>query len=243
MTHFSFAGWIILAIAAFFIGISKTGIPGLGTLAIPLAALVIPARASTGVILPMLIFGDCFAVAFYRRHAVWKHLFRLIPWAAAGIIIGYFALGRISDRQLRPTIGFIVLAMLAVNCSNGLERWNVPGRWWFACVMGLLAGVTTMMANAAGPIMILYLLAMNLPRHEFIGTGAWYYFLLNWFKVPFSANLGLINGASLHLNLMLFPVVAAGALLGVLALKRIPEEWFVRLVQVLTILAAVKLIF
>ena len=243
MFSISVAGWIVLAIAGFLIGISKTGIPGVGTLAIPMAALVIPARASTGVILPMLIFADFFAVGYYRRHAVWKHLIRLLPWAAAGIIAGYLALGRMNDAQLRPFIGFIVLAMLALNFSDGLERWHVPERWWFAAVLGLLAGATTMMANAAGPIMMLYLLSMKLPKDQFIGTGAWYFFLLNWFKVPFSANLGLINAESLRLNAMLAPVVAVGALAGILALKHISDRWFNRIVQVITGLTAVKLIF
>ncbi len=240
--NIGFSGWTVLAIAGFFIGVSKTGIPGLGMLSITMTALVIPARLSTGVILPMLILGDIFAVAYYRRHAQWKYLIKLIPWAAAGIIIGYLALGRMNDQQLRPIIGFIVLLILGLNEADILDQWNIPARWWFAAAIGLSAGFTTMIANAAGSIMIIYLLAMRLPKQEFIGTGAWYFFLLNWFKVPFSASLGLINPDSLMLNLKIAPAIIIGSLSGIRLVKIIPQKVFEAIIKVLTVIAAIKLI-
>lgn len=240
--NISIAGWIILCLAGFFIGVSKTGIPGIGTLAIVMTAIVIPARASTGIILPMLIVGDIFAVTYYKRHACWQYLFRLIPYAVAGIITGYLALGRMDDSQLRPIIGFIVLLLLGLNESDILNQWNIPAKWYFAAVIGLSAGFTTMIANAAGPIMIIYLLAMRLPKEEFIGTGAWYFFLLNWFKVPFSANLGLINNQSLLLNLKVVPAIVIGAITGIYLLKKIPQRLFEAIIKVLTVIAAIKLI-
>jgi len=247
MPEFSGTDWIIVGIAALVIGISKTGIPGLGILAIPLVAWVIPAKQSTGVILPMLIVGDIFAMMYYKRHAVWPHLIRLIPWAVTGIILGYLIMDHIVDRQLRPIIGLIVLVMLGVNYWR-THRYKgqeipIPGQWWFAAVMGLLAGITTMLANAAGPIMAIYLLAMQLPKNEFLGTGAWYFLLLNCFKVPFSANLGLINPGSLTLNLVNLPLIVIGALSGVRLVKIIPEKTFNALIQVLAAVAAAKLLF
>ncbi|MCM8758887.1 MAG: sulfite exporter TauE/SafE family protein [Candidatus Omnitrophica bacterium] len=240
--NIGFFGWILLTLAGFFIGVSKTGIPGLGMLSIAMAAIVIPARLSTGVILPMLILGDFFAVAYYRKHAQWKYLIKLMPWAVAGIIIGYIALGRMSDQQLRPIIGFIVLFLLGLNEADILNRWNIPARWWFAAAIGLSAGFTTMIANAAGSIMIIYLLAMRLPKQEFIGTGAWYFFLLNWFKVPFSASLGLINPDSLMLNLKVAPAIIIGSFSGVRLVKIIPQKIFEAIIKVLTFIAAIKLI-
>ncbi|MCM8816178.1 MAG: sulfite exporter TauE/SafE family protein [Candidatus Omnitrophica bacterium] len=240
--NIGFFGWILLTLAGFFIGVSKTGIPGLGMLSIAIAAIVIPARLSTGVILPMLILGDFFAVAYYRKHAQWKYLIKLMPWAVAGIIIGYIALGRMSDQQLRPIIGFIVLFLLGLNEADILNRWNIPARWWFAAAIGLSAGFTTMIANAAGSIMIIYLLAMRLPKQEFIGTGAWYFFLLNWFKVPFSASLGLINPDSLILNLKVAPAIIIGSFSGVRLVKIIPQKIFEAIIKVLTFIAAIKLI-
>jgi uncharacterized membrane protein YfcA len=226
------------------IGLSKTGLPGMGILAIPLMAWVLPARASTGVVLPMLIFADFFAVGYYRRFAVWSKLVRLLPWAAVGVFLGYLALGRVNDQQLKPIIGGIVLVMLALNFwrNYGKENRPVPTWWWFAALFGLLAGVTTMMANAAGPVMAIYLLAMRLSKNEFIGTGAWYFLLVNCFKVPFSRNLDLINPASIQLNLFLLPMIVIGALAGVRVLRRLPEKGFAAIVQILAAIGAAWLV-
>ena len=245
MHDLSAMAWGGAILSAMLIGISKTGLPGVGILAIIWMAAVIPARTSTGLILPLLIAGDVLAVTWYRRHAVWAHLFKLLPCAAAGVLIGYAALAHVNDRQLRPIIGSVILAMLALNYwrnrLNG-EEGRVPRGWPFAIVMGLSAGITTMMANAAGPIMILYLLAMRLPKAEFIGTGAWYFLIVNLFKVPFSAHLGLITLDSLRFNLLLIPAVLAGGLFGGWLAKRIPEKAFNAVVQLLAALGAVKLI-
>ncbi len=238
----SAAGLLILLLAGFFIGVSKTGIPGIGMLAIAMTALVIPARLSTGLILPMLILGDFFAVAYYRRHACWNHLVKLFPYAAMGIILGYFALGRMDDQQLRPIIGFIILLILGFNEADILDRWNIPARWWFAAAIGLSAGFTTMIANAAGSIMIIYLLAMRLPKQQFIGTAAWYFFILNWFKVPFSAGLGLINPNSLMLNLKVAPAIITGSFIGVYLMRVIPQKVFEAVIKFLTVVAAIKLV-
>ncbi|MFA5393275.1 MAG: sulfite exporter TauE/SafE family protein [Candidatus Ratteibacteria bacterium] len=245
MFNLTFYRWLVVALSAFMIGLSKTGLPGTGILAVPLMAWVLPARASTGVVLPMLIFADFFAVGYYRRFVVWPKLVCLLPWAAAGVFLGYLALGRVNDQQLKPIIGGIVLVMLALNFwrNYGKKDRPVPAWWWFAALFGLLAGVTTMMANAAGPIMAIYLLAMRLSKNEFIGTGAWYYLLVNCFKVPFSAHLGLINSQSLHFNLVLFPLVALGALAGIKLLKHIPGKIFNHLIQGLAALAAINLLF
>ena len=236
---------MVLALAALLIGLSKTGFPGTGVLAVVMVAAVIPARESTGLILPMLIVGDIFAVFYYHRHAAWKYLVRLIPFAVVGIVAGYFLLGVVNDVQLRPIIGGIILVMLTLNhWRNRMmgEDVKIPSGIWFPLVMGLMAGVTTMLANAAGPIMIIYLLAMRLPRDAFLGTGAWYFLLLNCFKVPFSADLGLVNELSLTVNLTLLPVIVIGALLGIRLVKRVPEKSFAILVQVLAALTAVYLL-
>ncbi|MCS7181209.1 MAG: sulfite exporter TauE/SafE family protein, partial [bacterium] len=234
---------ILLEIYAFLIGVSKTGIPGVGILAIPLTAMILPAKASTGIILPMLIMGDIFAVIYYRRKAIWKYIFRLLPFATIGIITGYFLMGKINDRQLSKFIGSIILLILFLNWFWNKKEIKIPEKYYFAVFMGLFAGITTMMANAAGPILIIYLLAMKLPKTEFVGTSAWYFFILNWFKVPFSVKLGLINLYSLKLNFLLFPGVIFGAVLGIIFLRKIPQTIFNHLVQILAIIASFKLIF
>lgn len=236
--------WLVAGLSAMTVGFSKTGVPGVGILAVLLLADVIPTRESVGVLLPMLIFGDLFAVAYWRRHAVWRYLVKLLPWAMAGLAVGYLGLRYVNDAQLRPLIGAIVLVMLAVNywrMRRG-ENLTVPTQWWFAAGMGLLAGTTTMMANAAGPVMTIYLLAMCLPKEQFIGTGAWYFLIVNCLKVPPMASLGLINGPSLTFNLMLTPVIAIGAVAGIFLVKYIPQKRFNQAVQLLAAAAAVRLL-
>ncbi len=239
-------GYVVVGLCAFIIGAAKTGIPGIGILPALLMAQVLPAQKSTGALLGILILGDLFAAGYHRRNAQWSHMVRLLPAAFAGIVAGYFALNAISDKQLKPIIGAIVLVMLGLNYwrtrAQGDEL-HVPHQWWFAAGLGFVAGLTSMMANAAGPIMIIYLLAMQLPKVEFVGTSAWFFFIVNWLKVPFSARLNLMTGESVRLNLMMLPAIAVGAIVGIFFLKRIPQKAFNAVVQVLAAAAAIKLLF
>lgn len=255
MLELSTAGWALVAIAALVVGISKTGVPGIGILAVVVLVFAVGAenaKKSVGLLLPALICGDIIAVAWYRRHAQWKHLLRLLPPAALGIVAGFLLalwLKQINqDQQLGRIIGAIVLAMLI------LKRWwdwrgqraggepPVPDHISIALVIGALAGVTTMLANAAGPLLIIYLLAMRLDKHAFIGTAAWYFLLLNVFKVPFMSYLGWITLDSLKVNLIMLPMIVAGAAAGIYIFRKIPQRVFAITVEVLAALAAIKLV-
>ena len=243
-------GWLIAMLGAFLIGVSKTGIAGLGVLAVATFTLIFPARASTGIVLPILIVGDIVAVLHYRRNAVWTYLIRLIPWTALGVIAGYFALGKLDAVQVGRLIGAILLVITllqwwrmrsakAVEHAGEIVSHNI----FLVALVGIAAGFFTMVANASGPIMIIYLLAMGLPKLEFMGTSAWFYFLLNTSKVPFSWNLGLITPESLTFDVMMIPFVVAGGLAGYQILKRINQRLFEQLALVLTLLAALRLMF
>ena len=239
-------GWIVVGLCAVMVGISKTGIPGIGILIVPLMALVIPARKSTGLLLGILILADLFAIMYHRRNAKWGHVLRLLPAAFAGIVAGYFGLRVVDDQELKPIIGGIALLMLGISYWRTKVKGEdapIPTQWWFAIGLGFMAGVTTMMANAAGPVMIIYLIAMRLPKIEFVGTSAWFFFVVNWLKVPFSANLNLMTVDSVKLNLMMLPCIAAGAFVGIFFLKRIPQKVFNAVVQILAAAAAIKLLF
>jgi uncharacterized membrane protein YfcA len=242
ITHW--AQWVVLAISAFAIGVSKTGLPGVGILVVPLLAIVFPAKGSVGLLLPILIFADLFAVGYYRRHGRWQHLIKLLPWAIVGIGFGYMILSKIDSSTLKPLIGLIVLAMLGIRFRTILKSdpQHLPQHWSFAAVMGLLAGATTMMANAAGPVMVLYLLSMHFPKQKFIGTAAWFFFILNWIKVPLMSNLDMITATSLKIDLMVFPAVVVGALTGIWLLKRIPQRAFNIIALLLAAAAAIKLL-
>jgi uncharacterized protein len=237
---------MVAAICGLLVGVTKTGVPGLGILVVPLLALIVPPRESSGVMLPMLILGDLIAVAYYRRSAVWAHLLPLFPCTVAGVVAGYFAMGHLSNNQVGPLIGIIILALLGV---GWWRRWQGEENETFqypqvtALLFGFLAGFTTMVANAAGPVMALYLLAMRLPKEEFMGTGAWFFLLVNWLKVPFSVQLHLITLESLKFNLMLVPLIVLGTAGGVYFQKRIPQRAFNATVEVLAFIAAVRLLF
>lgn len=244
--HFEPWQWVLLVLAAVFFGFSKTGIPGISILSVGILANLMPAKQATGVVLPMLIFADFFALAVYRKHLEWRRVGRLLPWALGGLVLGWLALEHSSNQQTARLIGAIIALMLGLHIWR---RWQNPDAAaehapaWFGPLMGLFAGVTTMIANAAGPVMSLYLLAMRLPKLEFLGTGAAFFLLINWIKVPFIAQLGLINQASLTLNLWLLPAVALGALLGRPVVERVNQRVFENTVLALTAVAAVKLLF
>lgn len=237
--------WAILVFGAFLIGVAKTGIAGLGVLTVALYANILPPKQSTGMILPMLVCADIVAVVTYRRHASWNHLWRLFPWVVPGVLAGYFAMGRVDDNQVRHGIGAILVVMVALHLwrQRSNAEGTLPHTMWFAAVTGLLAGFTTMVANAAGPIMTLYLLAVGLPKLEFLGTGAWYFLIINVGKLPLSQHLGLITPDTLLFNLKLVPVVAAGAWLGRWVVPRISLLWFERLALAMTLVAALRLLF
>ena len=244
-------GWLLAVVCALVVGMSKCGMAGLGTLAVPLLASVLPPRLSTGALLPMLIIGDSMGVTHFNRHANWKILFRLMPPALTGIFLGYWMLNQpwLNDKVIRKSIGGIVIALLILNHFRDRIRFDIgDGRrvnaagLAVAVLFGVTAGITTMIANAAGPILLIYLLAMNLPKDEFIGTSAWYFLVLNWCKVPLMMHLGMINRDSMMFNLQLFPAILAGALLGIVLAQKMSNKSYSIWVQVLTIVAALKLL-
>ena len=245
--HLSYWQWACLAVAAFSSGLSKTGIAGLGILPVVLFANVLPPRESTGALLPLLLCGDVFGVVFFRKHASWPHLWRLFAWVIAGVVAGYFALGWFNNAQVQRLIGVILLAMVLLHGWRGRQREDlaarVPHSIWFTASMGFLAGFATMVANAAGPVMVLYLLAVGLPKLVFIGTAAWFFMLVNAFKVPFSLKLGLINHSSLVMDSILILALVPGALLGPRILNHINQRAFEKMVLILTLLGTIRLLW
>jgi len=241
----SFGGWAASLLAAFCAGLAKAGILGVGMLSVVLMAMVMDARSSTGLLLLVLVAADIGAVWIYRRNAKWRVLRRIIPPALAGVIIGYLIMGAIPAGIFSHVIGWIVLSMAVLHVINRLFGKNmeqyVHGHG-FAWPMGLLGGITTMLANAAGPIMTLYFLALDLPKMEFVGTVAWFFFLINLFKIPFSIHLGIMKLDTLPFTLLVLPAMVAGMLLGQWIIVRIPQRIFEILVISLSAVGGLKLI-
>jgi len=236
---------LLAAISALLVGLSKTGLPGVSIPAILLMAEAFPddARASVGAILPVLLVGDVFAVAWYRRHADWGRLLRLLPYVVAGMLPGVWVLTALPGNELRPVIGWMVLAMLTIEIGRQWFRWeHMPHRWWFIAGTGFLAGLATFVANAAMPIMSIYLVSQDLDKHKFIGTAAWFFAILNLSKVPGYWAMGMLTPAMLPMNLWLAPLVILGALLGVYVLARIPQRFFNLLALLFAGIAAMRLV-
>jgi hypothetical protein len=236
----------LAGIAAFLVGFNKTGLPGLGLLVVPIMAMLFPSRESVGVVLPMLIFADIFAVLRYRRHAEWRVILRLLPSVMVGLILGWLALRFLTNESIKPVLGFLVLGLIGLQAATARwGRWfgkNLPGHWGWALFLGMAAGFATMVGNLAGAIMSLYLLALGLDKHRFMGTTAWYFMIVNWIKVPFLASEGLITAQSLKFDLMAAPVIALGALAGMYAFNLMTVVLFRRLVLLLAGASAVWLL-
>ena len=228
------------------VGFSKTGMPG-G--AIPAVALMAEAfredtKLSVGALLPMLIVGDLFAVAYYRRHAQWDRLWKLVPFVALGMLPGYLVLRLTNSDSLRTVIGVIIILLLLLEIARKHWGWErMPDRGWFVGTTGGLAGFGTTVGNAAGPVMSIYLVSSQLDKYEFLGTAAWFFFFVNLSKLPVYYSLDMITPATLAFDLKITPAVVVGALIGVTVLKRIPQAVFNVLVLALAGVAALRMVF
>ncbi|MFJ9831034.1 sulfite exporter TauE/SafE family protein [Streptomyces sp. NPDC101169] len=247
--HISGWGFTALALAALLVGFSKTAVSGANTVSLAVFAAVLPARASTGVLLPVLIAGDVLAVLTYRRHAHWPTLWRLFPAVAAGVVAGTVFLLWADDGVVRTSIGAILLLMAGVTVwrrRTGTEDepdavTTRAGRMK-ARSYGVLGGFTTMVANAGGPVMSMYLLSAGFRKLGFLGTSAFFFLIVNLSKVPFSAGLGLIDGRSLLLDAALVVFVVPGALVGRWAVHKINQRLFEQLVIAATVVGGVQLL-
>ena len=235
--------WGVLIAGALLVGVAKTALPGLATFVAAMFAAVLPARESTAVLLVLLMTGDLVAIWVYRRDADFRTLLRLAPPVIAGLVLGATFLAWADNTTMRRTIGVILLALTALtlwSMRSGLDdaAQGVPARFGY----GALGGFTTMAANAGGPVMTLYFLAARFDMIRFLGTQAWFFFLINVAKLPFSLGLGLLGGEMLVPLLVLAPVVLLGTWLGRMMIRRIDETWFTRAIIALTIVSSLYLL-
>jgi uncharacterized protein len=236
---------ILLTLAACGIGFSKSGFAGVSMLHVIIFASIFEAKASTGVLLPMLVIGDVCAICFFGKKVQWLHVGRLLPPTMVGVAIGTLAMERINEAVFKPTVGIIILSLTIVQL---IRIWKpkafdkLPHSKIFAWSLGLLAGITTMLANAAGPVIALYLLAVALPKLELVGTSAWLFLIVNVFKLPFSYSLGLISLDTLAIDVLFSPGIIVGMLAGRWAVRRIPQKAFDSLLLAFTGIAALRLV-
>jgi len=242
---FSILQWILLAACAMLVGMSKVGVPGVSMLVVPTLAIIFGGKASTGILLPMLMMADIFGVSYYHRHAEWKYLWKLLPWAFTGIGIALWVGEVVNDEWFKNIIAILVFLCIGLMLWKDRQKGHqlFPDTWWFAAMMGVLGGFATMIGNVAGPIFAIYLLAMHLPKNNFIGTGAWFFLIINFSKFPLHILIWkTIDTHTLSLNLIMLPAIALGAILGVKLVKQISDKFYRTAVIVVTALSAFLLL-
>lgn len=231
--------WVVATLAAFLIGFSKTAIANVSLLSVVALAAILPTKESTGVVLVMYLVADLVAIWVYRQHVDWKLIGSLIVPVALGIAVGAVFLGLVSDVILKRTIGATVLVLLVLGFwpdKLGVERKAVGFGY------GTLAGFTTMVANAGGPAVSLYLLASRFDKMRFLGTSAWFYFAVNATKLPISAGMGIVGPRVALFALVFTPVVLFGTWAGLWLVKRMNQTLFERLVIAFVGVAGVYLL-
>lgn len=245
MEEISSLNFFIAAFCAFLLGISKAGIKGIASLIVTGLALVFGAKESTGILMPLLLVGDVFAITYYKRHLQKKHLFKLLPWMVIGVLIGVAGGTYISERIFKYGMASIILFSVALMYywENKKDK-TVPSHWTFGGSMGLLAGFTTMIGNLAGAFSNIYFLALRLPKNNFIGTAAWLFFLINAFKVPFHIwSWETINKSSVIISLKLVPFVIIGLVMGVFLVQKIENEHYRKLILLFTAIGGIAILF
>jgi uncharacterized protein len=236
-------GWGALVVAAFVVGLAKTSIGSAASLSVALFAAVLPARESTGTLLPLLLVGDVLAVSTYRQHANWPLLRRLLPWVALGLPLGALFVAVVADTTMRRFIALLLLLLLVLQVvSRRTGTQPRPHSPLLPAGVGVTGGFCTMVANAAGPVMSQYLLLMRAPKLAFLGTSAWFFLVVNLAKLPFTGALGLVSGPLLLLDLALAPLVVLGGVVGRQVARRLQQRHFEAWTLGLTAVSCVALL-
>jgi len=231
-------------LGAYILGVSKAGVKGIAVLIVTLMAFAFGAKSSTGALMPLLITGDIFAIFYYHRHTKWVYLRRFLPWMMLGVLIGVFVGKDLPERIFQITMAIIILLTVLMLWWWGKKDRNVPTHWSFAGFTGTMAGVTTMIGNLAGAFSNIFFLAMRLPKNEFIGTAAWLFFFINLFKLPFHVFVWkTVTVETFEVYLYLLPAVIAGLLSGIFLVKKFTDDFFRKMILILTAIGAVLLFF
>jgi uncharacterized membrane protein YfcA len=239
------SSWILASAAAFVIGLSKAGIKGVAVINVTFMALAFGAKESTGMVVPLLILADIFAVIYYNRHTQWKYVFKLLPWMIIGVLIGVYVGKDLPEPLFK--IGMAIIILVTVFMMYWWDRKKiktVPKHWSFSSAIGIVAGITTMVGNLAGAFSNIYFLAMRLPKNHFIGTAAWLFLIVNIIKLPFHIFVWeTISKETLLLNVKLLPGIIIGFLVGIKIISLIKEAFFRKMILVLTALGAILIMF
>jgi uncharacterized membrane protein YfcA len=230
---------ILIAFLGFMIGLAKGGYGGLGVLLTPILSLVLPVASAVGVLLPMLMVGDVFALRMYWKEWDTELVKRMLPLGIVGALVGTFLLSWLPANILRIALGvFVLIVVVYKYASDRIKAMQYQPRPWHASLAGLLAGVASGMFNAGGPPFNSYLLLKKVSARPFIATGTIYFAILNLIKVP-----GFLYTGVLDLRLLLsvwwvFLFIPIGIWVARATLSRVSPSAFERIIVVLLIFSS-----
>lgn len=227
ITDLTLLHWITIGIAAILVGSARAGLDGGPLLAIPLMAGVFGARLSSSIMLGIMLTADLAALIKYRSFGSPAHLLRTLPYAVAGIILGALIGNRMSEETFRTVVSILILASAAMMLIQELRRggFTLPERWFIAAPLGLLSGFASMVGNAGGPIMSLFLLSSGLKKDRLIGTMIWFFFIINTVKLPFHIFVWhTLSSSTLLIDLIVAPIAVAAVFGSARLVKMIPEK-------------------
>ncbi len=239
--------WWVMILCAVLIGFCKTSFAAIGTVVVPIMALAFGAKPSTGLLLPILCLADLGAIIYYRRSCSWSHLVKLLGWAILGLFVGIVVDYFVPSQWFRYLLSFSILISVVVLIINGMKKERAeeekPKRWLLPAY-GVMGGFATMIGNAAGPIMSVYLLSVKMPKMLFVGTSAWFFMAINYTKMPLQIWVwDNIHFDSIMVGLSMIPFILIGSVLGVYLVKKVPEELYRKMVIWITLLSALVLLF
>jgi len=243
--HLSWLNWSLAFLAAFILGMGKAGIKGLGVLIVTIMAILFGGKASTGILIPLMVVADILAVFYYNRHTQWKFLLKILPTMVLGVLVGVWFGNDISEQLFRQIMAiFIILTVIMMVWMDQKKNKAVPTHWLFASSMGFLSGITSMIGNLAGSFADIYFLAIRLPKNQFIGTAAWLFLIINVFKLPFHIFVWkTVTPESLLLNLFLIPAILIGFFTGVTLVKLLNNEVYRKFIIIVTAAGALLILF
>ncbi len=245
VSDISIAAWTLALTAAMVIGLSKAGIKGIAIVNVTLMALAFEVKESTGIVVPLLVFGDIFAVIYYNRHANWLYIIRFLPWILVGIVIGVLIGNDLNEATFKISMAIIILtSVVMMYWWDRKKSQNVPTHWLFASIVGTIAGITTMIGNLGGAFSNIYFLAMRVPKNEFIGTAAWLFLIINIIKLPLHIFVWeTITLDTFIFDLKLIPAIILGVFIGVKLVNLIKEDFYRKMILILTALGALLILF
>jgi uncharacterized protein len=236
--------WSVLALVALLIGMAKTGIHGAGMMSVPLLANVFGGQLSSGIMLPILVMADVIGVWYYHQHASWEHLKGLFPWAGLGVILGTWVGQFLDEAKFRLMMAAIIYISLGIMLWLERHATEVPTKRTFTITSGIAGGFTSMVGNLANSVMALYFLSARLPKNVFIGTTAWFFLAVNWFKVPFHLWVWkTITPQMVLTDIMMLPMIVMGAFLGILLVKKFSNQTYRWFIIVMTAVSALFMLF